>query len=113
MRGVEDGFSIARAARQGYLTISDSRGRVVAETRSDSAPFATLLAEVPAAHVTTLYLRLGDWFAWLAIAIFTLACLQLFRRGKSQSFASIPQSDAVQVPNQGKTNAAMVGGVVD
>lgn len=33
MRGVEDGFSIARAAKQGYLTVSDNRGRIVAETR--------------------------------------------------------------------------------
>jgi apolipoprotein N-acyltransferase len=47
MRGVEDGFSIARAAKNGYLTVSDDRGRIVGETRSDSAPFATLLVDVP------------------------------------------------------------------
>jgi apolipoprotein N-acyltransferase len=77
MRGVEDGFSIARAAKQGYLTVSDDRGRILAETQSDSAPFATLTANVPAAHETTLYLLLGDWFAWLALAtlIFELAQL--------------------------------------
>ena len=50
MRGVEDGFSIARAAKQGYLTVSDDRGRILAETRSDSAPFATLVADVPVVH---------------------------------------------------------------
>jgi apolipoprotein N-acyltransferase len=63
MRGVEGGFSIARAAKTGYLTVSDSRGRIVAETRSDSAPFATLIADVPVQHYETLYQRLGDWFA--------------------------------------------------
>ncbi|HEV2289654.1 MAG TPA: nitrilase-related carbon-nitrogen hydrolase [Candidatus Acidoferrales bacterium] len=77
MRGVEDGFSIVRAARGGYLTVSDDRGRILAETRSDSAPFATLVADVPVTHDATLYLRLGDWFAWLAfvILVFTLGRL--------------------------------------
>jgi apolipoprotein N-acyltransferase len=83
MRGVEDGFTIARAAKQGYLTVSDDRGRILAETQSDSAPFATLIADVPARHDTTLYLLLGDWFAWFALATFafTLArlCLLLSR----------------------------------
>ena len=77
MRGVEDGFSIVRAAKQGYLTVSDDRGRILAETRSDSAPFATLLADVPAVHDTTLYLLLGDWFAGVALAIFVFTLVQL------------------------------------
>ena len=38
MRGVEDGFSIVRAAKNGYLTVSDNRGRILAQTRSDSLP---------------------------------------------------------------------------
>jgi apolipoprotein N-acyltransferase len=82
MRGVEDGFSIVRAAKNGYLTVTDDRGRILAETRSDSAPFATLIAEVPAVHDTTLYLLLGDWFAWLSLATlaFALARLLLLRR---------------------------------
>jgi apolipoprotein N-acyltransferase len=78
MRGVEDGFSIARAAKDGYLTVSDDRGRIVAETRSDSAPFATLLVDVPAAHDRTLFLLLGNWFAWLSFALCGLTLLRLF-----------------------------------
>jgi apolipoprotein N-acyltransferase len=82
MRGVEDGFSIVRAAKQGYLTVSDDRGRILAEMQSDSAAFATLVADVPAAHETTLYLILGDWFAWLVLAtlVFTLVQLYSVRR---------------------------------
>lgn len=80
MRGVEDGFSIVRAAKDGYLTVSDDRGRIVAETRSDSAPFATLLADVPATHQATLYLLLGDWFGWVAIGIFLLTLTRLWGR---------------------------------
>lgn len=81
MRGVEDGFSLVRAAKDGYLTVTDDRGRILAETRSNSAPFATLIAEVPAAHDKTLYLLLGDWFAWFSLAIlcFTIMRLMLLR----------------------------------
>jgi apolipoprotein N-acyltransferase len=79
MRGVEDGFSIVRAAKQGYLTVSDDRGRILAETQSDSAPFATLMANVPAAHETTVYLLLGDWFAWVALATLVFTLFQLYR----------------------------------
>jgi apolipoprotein N-acyltransferase len=78
MRGVEDGFSIARSAKNGYLTVSDNRGRILAETRSDSAPFATLLAEVPVMHSRTLYLQLGDWFAWFAVAVLFFALIRLY-----------------------------------
>jgi apolipoprotein N-acyltransferase len=79
MRGVEDGFSITRAAKNGYLTVSDDRGRILAEVRSDSAPFATLVAKIPVAHDSTIYLATGDWFAWLAIAILGFTILHLVR----------------------------------
>jgi len=79
MRGVEDGFSIARAAKQGYLIVSDDRGRIMAETQSDSAPFATLVVDVAVVHDTTLYLHLGDWFAWLVLATLVFMLIQLYR----------------------------------
>jgi apolipoprotein N-acyltransferase len=77
MRGVEGGFSVARAAKNGYLTVSDNRGRVVAQTRSDSALFAVLLAEVPVVHEATLFQRWGDWFAWVAVGVFGLVVVRL------------------------------------
>jgi apolipoprotein N-acyltransferase len=79
MRGVESGFSITRAAKQGYLTVSDNRGRILAETRSDAAPFVTLIADVPAVHDTTVFVLLGDWFAWLALAILVFTLVQFYR----------------------------------
>jgi len=83
MRGVESGFSIVRAAKQGYLTVSDDRGRILAESRSDSAPFSTLVADVPVMHDTTLYLVLGDWFAWLALATLVFTLVQFYRLRKN------------------------------
>jgi apolipoprotein N-acyltransferase len=78
MRGVESGFGIVRAAKGGYLTVSDNRGRVLAEVRSDeSVPFTTMIADVPDIHDKTLYLSLGDWFAWVTQAIL-LACFLPF-----------------------------------
>jgi apolipoprotein N-acyltransferase len=83
MRGVESGFGIVRAARRGFLTVSDNRGRILAETQSNSAPFATLIADVPAVHDNTIYLMLGDWFAWLALASLAFTLVQLARITRS------------------------------
>ena len=69
MRGVEDGFNMVRAAKQGFLTVSDNRGRILAETTSYSVPFTTLLADVPTVHDWTLYQTLGDWFGWANLAL--------------------------------------------
>lgn len=80
MRGVEDGFSLVRSAKTGFLTVSDSRGRIVGEVRSDAAPFATLIADVPSEHHQTLYLRWGDWFAWLAAALLVWTLTRLIVR---------------------------------
>jgi apolipoprotein N-acyltransferase len=83
MRGVESGFAVVRSAKNGYLTVSDDRGRILAETTSNSAPFAALLADVPAAHDQTLYLLAGDWFAWVALLLLAFAvvrCVRLRRR---------------------------------
>jgi apolipoprotein N-acyltransferase len=79
MRGVESGFGVVRAAKRGYLTVSDHRGRILAETPSDAAPFSTLLASAPAVHAETLYLRFGDWFAWLALIGLILSLVRLVR----------------------------------
>ncbi|HMD69928.1 MAG TPA: nitrilase-related carbon-nitrogen hydrolase [Bryobacteraceae bacterium] len=68
LRGVESGFTIVRAAKQGLLTVSDGRGRILAQQDAATVPFASLLATAPIRHDNTLYVRWGDWFAWLNIA---------------------------------------------
>ncbi|GGA77475.1 apolipoprotein N-acyltransferase [Edaphobacter acidisoli] len=69
MRGVENGYSIVRVAKRGLMTVSDDRGRVMAETpvAADGA-FTTMLVMVPVRHDATLYGGWGDWFAWLVLA---------------------------------------------
>jgi apolipoprotein N-acyltransferase len=69
MRGVEDGFTIARNAKLGLMTVSDDRGRVLAEKpTSDDGSLVTMIVSAPVHHDATLYQRWGDWFAWLDLA---------------------------------------------
>ncbi len=70
-RGVENGLTIARAARNGALTVSDPHGRVVAEAQSADAPLVSAIAPLPARAASTLYTRFGDWFAWACALLLT------------------------------------------
>jgi apolipoprotein N-acyltransferase len=64
LRGVENGFTIVRAARQGRLTVSDYCGRIVGEEVSDHGNAGSLLVQVPVYSINTLYSRWGDWIGW-------------------------------------------------
>ncbi len=68
LRGVEGGFAVARVARDGQLTLSDDRGRVLAQASSvgRDAP-TTLLGDVPLRDTRTPYARWGDAFGWLCL----------------------------------------------
>jgi apolipoprotein N-acyltransferase len=70
LRGVESGFTVVRAAKEGRLTVSDDRGRVLAEANSEVAPFTSMVATAPVHHDRTLYQRWGDWFAWVSALAF-------------------------------------------
>ena len=73
MRAVEDGFTLVRTAKEGYLTASDDRGRILAEKLTlPETGFTTMLATVPVRHDSTLYQRWGDWFAWVDLALLAL-----------------------------------------
>jgi apolipoprotein N-acyltransferase len=72
VRGVENGFALARSAAMGRLTISDSHGRIVSEvTSSDTGP-ATLVAEIGLGSGRTPYSTWGDLFGWLTVAAVAL-----------------------------------------
>ena len=92
LRGVESGFSVVRAPKQGVLTVSDSRGRVLASRRTSSADFATLLASVPVHHDQTIYSLWGDWFGWLNVALLAGLALSLVKGSQSRRHAVSPES---------------------
>ena len=69
MRGVEGGYTIARAAREGALTISDEYGRILAEAMSSGEPYGEVVAVAPlSSGPETVYSRLGNAFGWIALA---------------------------------------------
>ncbi|MFC4008184.1 nitrilase-related carbon-nitrogen hydrolase [Nonomuraea purpurea] len=72
VRGVENGLAIARVPRAGQVTVSDPNGRIVAEAATSDAEFVTVTTALPAPTAATLYARLGDWFAWLCMALLVL-----------------------------------------
>ena len=81
MRGVENGFAIARAARSGRLTLSDDRGRVLAEASSEKHD-AELVGDLPLRETQTLYSHWGDWFAWLDLAALIVLLGLALRRSR-------------------------------
>jgi apolipoprotein N-acyltransferase len=66
MRGVEGGYAIVRAAANGLVTVSDSRGRVLASRPSGTTTYESVLVDVPRGTGATMYVRIGDVFGWLA-----------------------------------------------
>ena len=70
LRAVENGFALARAARNRLLTLSDNRGRIPAETATVPGRFVSISGILYVAPKETFYARTGDWFAWLCVATF-------------------------------------------
>ncbi|MET7334529.1 nitrilase-related carbon-nitrogen hydrolase [Nonomuraea sp. NPDC005650] len=88
VRGVENGLPIARVPRAGQVTVSDPNGRIVAEAATTDAEFVTVTSALPAPAGVTLYTRLGDWFAWLCIALLALTLgAPLFRPRRAEQAA--------------------------
>lgn len=83
MRSVENGFSLARAAKEGLLTLRDAHGRVIAERATTAQGMVTLVGDLPRGPGTTLYMRIGDGFAWGAMLVsLVLVGLALYRPAK-------------------------------
>jgi apolipoprotein N-acyltransferase len=69
MRGVENGFALARAAKTGLVTAHDAFGRMLASNSTFAEDPAMAVADVPMGPGTTVYARFGDWFGWLCVAL--------------------------------------------
>ena len=81
LRGVENGFSELRAAREGELTISDFFGRVTYQSGSSNAGKASLTGAVSTQRINTIYTRFGNWFGIInLLATFILFALLYKKR---------------------------------
>ncbi|NUT98171.1 MAG: acyltransferase [Saccharothrix sp.] len=87
LRGVEHGQATVWSARTGALMIADGYGRVLADANTGGpGPVTTVVADVPVGPGATPYTRLGDWFAWLCLALTAGGVVQMTRaaeRGRS------------------------------
>jgi apolipoprotein N-acyltransferase len=86
LRAVENGFALARSARNGLQTLSDNRGRIFAEAATAAGRFVSITGRVNVERGETFYTRSGDWFAWLCLATFVL----LVAYSVHASFANTP-----------------------
>jgi apolipoprotein N-acyltransferase len=72
MRGVENGFAVARAANDGLLTLSDAYGRVQAVRKTAGGGMVTLRGDLQRGPGQTLYASIGDGLAYLCLALAAL-----------------------------------------
>jgi apolipoprotein N-acyltransferase len=77
LRGVESGFSLARAARGGMVSATDSRGRKIAVQMASPIDDAIATADLPLGPGHTLYSRNGNWFGKLSLIFTILLMLRL------------------------------------
>lgn len=81
LRAVENGVPVVWSDRTGTPMITDGTGRVLADAHTGGpGPFTTVVADVPVGPGATLYTRLGDWFAWLCLAIALGGLVRVSRR---------------------------------
>jgi apolipoprotein N-acyltransferase len=80
MRAVENGRYLVRSANTGISGIVDPYGRVVARTEVFEP--AVIVGQARFLRVTTIYMRIGDMFAYAA-AILTAGALILSRRRRA------------------------------
>jgi apolipoprotein N-acyltransferase len=67
VRGVENGFAMARSAKTGYVTAHDAYGRTLASSSTFDADPAMVIADVPLGPGPTFYSEYGDWFGWVCV----------------------------------------------
>ncbi|MGO4408559.1 nitrilase-related carbon-nitrogen hydrolase [Brevundimonas sp. 2YAF1] len=67
-RGIENGYAVARSARNGKVGVYDPQGRVLAE-RDVRDGITTLHSQIALAPVMTPYRVIGDLFGWLCFMV--------------------------------------------
>jgi apolipoprotein N-acyltransferase len=86
VRGVENGFATARAAKTGYVTAHCAYGSSFGADSTFAHDPAIIIANLPLGPGTTFYTRHGDWFGWLSIIASIAILIAVF----------IPRSDPTE-----------------
>jgi apolipoprotein N-acyltransferase len=83
VRGIENGFAVARSAKEGLVTVSDRYGRILKESSTFVADEATVVTSVAIAPKKTIYSKLGDWLGWLSLIGTLIMLVIAFQKSKS------------------------------
>jgi apolipoprotein N-acyltransferase len=84
VRGVENGFAMARSAKTGFVTAHDAYGHTIASSSTFAKDPAIIVADVPLGPGSTLYSEFGEWFGWLCLAASLLILVMVFRSRPSR-----------------------------
>lgn len=82
-RAVEQGFNIIRQTRRGLSAAYDYEGRQLSAMDDYHSSDHAMIADVPTRGVHTIYSKLGDWFAWLCVALVAALATMAFRSGRA------------------------------
>ena len=66
-RAIENGFSLADCVNDGLSIAVDYHGRAVATANYFTSNEQVMITDVPMKGVTTIYAKIGDFFAWCCI----------------------------------------------
>lgn len=78
VRGVENGYAIARAAKEGFVSAHCQYGHGFASSSTFERDPAMVVMDVPLGSGHTLYSRLGDWFGWFSVIVALLIVIRFF-----------------------------------
>lgn len=78
LRAVEDDRYLLRAATTGVSAFIDPTGRIVSEIPMNQQ--GIIYARFQPRHTETLYVRFGDWFAWIACATMIVVVVARMRK---------------------------------
>lgn len=69
-RAVENGFNFVRQVQNGYSLSTDYLGNTISSMDFFNTDDQVMISHVPTKGTSTIYSRLGDFFAWICVATF-------------------------------------------
>ena len=78
VRGVENGYAIARAAKDGFVSAHCQFGRTLVSSSTSEHDPAVVVVDVPLGSGHTIYGRMGEWFGWLSVIVALLIVVRIF-----------------------------------
>jgi apolipoprotein N-acyltransferase len=83
MRGIENGYALARSTKEGISSISDQFGRIIISNNSGTDEEVVLLGNVYIGFGNTLYGKRGDLFVYLLILfLMIMIVMVVIKKGK-------------------------------